>query len=251
MVHKDGEVMSKSKGNTIAPDDVIARYGADTLRLYILQVAPPELPLEWSDENIKGAQRFVQRVWRLVERHAALFASEVRAAAPAELSEPARRLLRKLHQTILRISDDVDTRMHLNNAVSALMELLNELERLEPQVAEGADRPVLRDALETLVLLLAPFTPHLSEELWMRLGRRFSVVDRPWPVANAELAREEQLELGVQVNGKLRGRVTVAREAPEALVRQAAEAAVRQQLDGKEVLKCVVVPGRLVSFVVR
>jgi leucyl-tRNA synthetase len=251
MVHLGGEVMSKSKGNTVAPDDVIRKYGADTLRLYILQVAPPELPLEWSDDNIRGAQRFVQRVWRLLDRHAERFAAEIRVAVGSDLPEAGKRLQRKLHQTIARITDDIDTRMHFNTAVSALMELLNEIEAVEAELAEGPGRPLLRDTLETLVLLLAPFTPHLCEELWMRLGRRFSVVDRPWPAADAALARDEAVELAVQVNGKVRGRVTVAREAAEAVVRQAAEVVVKAHLEGKEVVKCVVVPGRLVSFVLR
>ncbi len=251
MVHLDGEVMSKSRGNTVAPDQVVARYGADTLRLYILFVAPPEMALEWKDEGIEGAYRFVQRVWRLVDRHAASFASEIRQRPPAELPEAARALQRKVHQTIARIGEDIDTRIHLNTAVAALMELVNELYKHEAELAQGPGRPVLRDALETLVLLLAPFTPHLCEELWMRLGRRFSVTDRPWPAFDAGLAREEQVELAVQVNGKVRGRVTVAREAAEPEVRQAAEQVVAAHLSGKEVAKCVVVPGRLVSFVVR
>ena len=251
MVHLDGEVMSKSKGNTVAPDQVVARYGADTLRLYILFVAPPEMALEWKDEGIEGAHRFVQRVWRLVDRHAASFASEIRQRPPAELPEAARALQRKVHQTIARIGEDIDTRIHLNTAVAALMELVNELYKHEAELAQGPGRPVLRDALETLVLLLAPFTPHLCEELWMRLGRRFSVTDRPWPAFDAGLAREEQVELAVQVNGKVRGRVTVPREAAEPEVRQAAEQVVAAHLAGKEVAKCVVVPGRLVSFVVR
>ncbi len=251
MVHLDGEVMSKSKGNTVAPDEVVARYGADTLRLYILFVAPPEMALEWKDEGIEGPHRFVQRVWRLVDRHAESFASEIRQRPPAELPEAARTLQRKVHQTIARIGEDVDTRIHLNTAVAALMELVNELYKHEAELAQGPGRPVLRDALETLVLLLAPFTPHLCEELWLRLGRRFSVTDRPWPAFDAALAREEQVELAVQVNGKVRGRVTVAREAAEADVRQAAEQVVASHLAGKEVAKCVVVPARLVSFVVR
>jgi leucyl-tRNA synthetase len=251
MVHKDGEVMSKSRLNTVAPDDIIVRYGADTLRLYMLNVAAPEDPLEWSDENIAGVHRFLQRVWRLVDRHAEAFASEIRAPLPAEPAPAARALRRKVHQTIQKVTEDVEERIKLNTAVSALIELVNELYRLEPEVESGAQRPVLREALEALVLLLAPFAPHMAEELWMRLGRRFSVVDRPWPVADAAVARQEEIELAVQVNGKVRERVTVPVGTVEDDVRARAREAVKQHLDGQQEAKEVLVPGRLVNVVVK
>jgi leucyl-tRNA synthetase len=253
MVHKEGEVMSKSKGNTVAPDDMVARYGADTLRLYVLFAAPPEDPMEWSDAGIEGPRRFLNRVWRLVDRHADALASEIRTPMPVDLPPGPRALRRKVHQTIQKVTDDVENRLHLNTAVSALIELEHEIARVEPEVVEGALRPVLREALETLVLLLAPFTPHVCEEMWMRLGRRFSVVDRIWPTASPELAKEEEIELAVQVNGKVRGRVTVAPDAPEDEVkrRALAEPRVQEATSGKEVVKVVVVPGRLVSLVVK
>jgi leucyl-tRNA synthetase len=251
MVHKDGEVMSKSKGNTVAPDDIIGRYGADTLRLYILNVASPEDPLEWSDENIAGVHRFLQRVWRLVDRHAEAFASEIRGPLPATATPAARALRRKVHQTIQKVTEDVEDRIKLNTAVSALIELVNELYRLEPEVEKGEQRPVLREALETLVLLLAPFAPHMAEELWMRLGRRFSVVDRPWPAADPAVAREEEIELAVQVNGKVRERITIPLGTMEDDIRARALEAVTHHLDGKQVAKVVVVPGRLVNVVVK
>jgi leucyl-tRNA synthetase len=253
MVHKDGEVMSKSKGNTVAPDEMIARYGADTLRLYILSVAPPEDALEWSDAGIEGPKRFLHRVWRLVDRHAAALASEIRTPMPAELPPGPRSLRRKVHQTIQRVTDDVENRIHLNTAIAALFELEHEIARLEPEVAEGPYRPVLREALETLVLLLAPFTPHVCEEMWMRLGRRFSVVDRIWPTANPEMAKEDEIELAVQVNGKVRGHIRVAPDAPEEDVRTRAlsEPRIQEIIAGKQVAKAVVVPGRLVSLVVK
>jgi leucyl-tRNA synthetase len=248
MVHKDGDVMSKSKGNTVAPDDIIARYGADTLRLYILFVAPPELPLEWSDENIAGAHRFVNKVWRLVDRHA-----EALAAAPAlprELPAGARDLRRKVHQTVAKVTRDIEDRLQMNTAVAAMMELYNTIVELEARVAaEEGGRAVLREALETLVLLLNPFTPHLCEELAERLGRRGGLVRAAWPVADPVAAREEALELAVQVNGKVRGHVTVPRDAREDDVRRWALAAVAEHVKGKEIVKVVVVPGRLVSVV--
>ena len=252
MVHKDGEVMSKSKGNTVAPDDMVARFGADSLRLYILFVAPPDMGMEWSEEGIEGQHRFIQRVWRLLDRHADAIAGEIRGPIPSDLPEAARTLRRKVHQTIQRVTQDIE-RIHLNTAVSALHELYNEITRLEAEVAGGTGRAVLREALETLVLLMSPYTPHVCEEMWVRLGRRPTVVDRPWPAADPALAREEEVELAVQVNGKVRGHITVAREAPEDEVKRLAleEPRVKEHLAGREVIRQVVVPGRLVSVVVR
>jgi leucyl-tRNA synthetase len=251
MVHKDGEVMSKSKGNTIAPDEVVQRYGADTLRLYILFAAPPELPMEWSETGIEGPHRFLLRVWRLVDRHAAAFAEEPRGEIPAELPDAARDLRRKVHQTIQKVTRDIDERIQLNTAVAALMELVNEIYRLEAQVEEGPGRPVLHEALETVVLLLSPFTPHVCEEMWSHLGHPESLVRAPWPVFDAEAAREDEVELAVQVNGKVRARISVAREAEEETVRARAQEAVAEQVKGKQVVKVLVVPGRLVSVVVK
>ncbi len=253
MVHKDGEVMSKSKGNTVAPDDIVARYGADTLRLYILFQAPPSDALEWNDAQIKGAADFLRKVCRLLDRHARHFASDVRQQMPAELTPAARQLRRRVHQTIQRVTTDIEDRLKLNTAVAALMELNNEIAHVESEVAQGAMRPVLLEAVETLILLLSPFAPHMCEELWMRLGRRFPLVDRNWPVAKAELAREDEIELAVQINGRVRARITVASGTPEEDIRARAlsEPKIKEALAGREVAKSVVVPGRLVSLVVR
>jgi leucyl-tRNA synthetase len=253
MVHKDGEVMSKSKGNTVAPDDMIKAYGADTLRLYILSVAPPEDALEWNDKNVAGVHRFLHRVWGLLDRHGASIAGETRSPVPAELSPAARALRRKVHQTIRRLTDDIEERLKLNTGVSALIELEHAISDAEGALAETAERPVFREALETLVLLLSPFAPHIGEEMWERLGRRFSVVDRPWPVADAGIAREDELELAVQVNGKVRGRITVGADASEDEMKKKALAdpKVEEHTRDKEIVKVVVVPGRLVSVVVR
>jgi leucyl-tRNA synthetase len=252
MVHKDGEVMSKSKGNTVAPDDVIREYGADTLRLYILSVAPPELHMEWSQENIEGSWRLVNRAWRMVDRYTGL-AAEAPAPRPDDLPASARELRRRVHQTIQRVSRDIEERIQLNTAVAALHELVNEVVRLEAEVASGPARAVLSEALETMVLLMNPFTPHVAEEMWRRLGRKESLVDQAWPTFDEAAAREEALELAVQVNGKVRGHITVSPQASEEEVRRRAleEPRVREHLDGKQVVKAVVVPGRLVSLVVR
>jgi leucyl-tRNA synthetase len=249
MVHKDGEIMSKSKGNTVAPDDVIKEYGADTLRLYILSVGPPEMALEWKADAIEGSHRLIQRVWRLLDRHAeGLPGNGAAGDAPA-----VKALRRKVHQTIRKVTDDVDERIRLNTATAALHELVNELYRLEGDLKDPASRPALREALEALVLLMNPFTPHVCEEMWRRLGHEQGLVDQPWPVADEDAAREDQLELAVQVNGKVRGRITVGREAGDDEVRRLAlaEPKVAEHVAGKEVVKLVVIPGRLVSVVVR
>src|SRR5574341_1270829 len=253
MVHKDGEVMSKSKGNTVAPDDIVAKYGADTLRLYILFAGPPELAMDWSESGIEGPHRFLHRVFRLVDRHAESFAREPRVPLAAELPPLARDLRRKLHQTIDRVTRDIEERIQLNTAVAALMELVNEIYRLEPEVKSGPGRSVLREALETLVVLLNPFTPHVCEELWARLGHAEGLVRQAWPAFDAAAAREDAVELAVQVNGKVRGRVVVPREAGEEQIRAKAlaEPRVAEHVEGKQMVRFVVVPGRLVSMVVK
>ena len=252
MVHKDGEIMSKSKGNTVAPDDVIRAYGADTLRLYILSVAPPEMAMEWTDANIEGERRLINRLWRLVDRHAETLVGEGGAAA-SHLPPAGLELRRKVHQTIRRVTEDIDERIHLNTAVAAFHELVNEVYRLEADVQSGAGRPALREALETLVLLMNPFTPHICEEMWARLGHAEGLVSHPWPAADQAAAREEAVQLAVQVNGKVRGHVMVAPDATEDEVRRAAleEPRVREHLAGRPIAKFVLVPGRLVSVVVR
>jgi leucyl-tRNA synthetase len=254
MVHKDGDVMSKSKGNTIAPDDVIARYGADTLRLYILFAAPPELAMEWSESGIEGPHRFLQRVWRLVDRHAADMARLAAGRQAPPLPAPAAELRRKVHQTIDRVTRDVEARIQLNTAVAALMELTNEIHHLEAAVCGSAQgMAALREALDTLVLLLGPFTPHVCEEMWERLGHEGGLARAGWPAFDADAAREDEVELAVQVNGKVRGRITVPRDATDDVVREKAlaEPRVAEQVQGRAIAKCVVVPGRLVSVVVK
>jgi len=252
MVHKDGEVMSKSKGNTVPPDEVIGRYGADTLRLYVLGEAPPEMAMDWSEERIEGPARLVQRVWRLVDRHAEALVAEPRQE-PKAPAGPAKELHRKLHQTILKVTSDIE-RIRLNTAVAAFHELVNEAYRVEADVQKDASgRAVLRAALETLVKLMSPFTPHVCETLWERLGHADGLVFAAWPKADADAARTDEVELAVQVNGKVRGRITVARDAGESLIKQLAldEPHVKAHVDGKQIDKLVVVPGRLVSLVVR
>ncbi len=267
MVLNHGAVMSKSKGNVVDPDDMIATYGADALRLYVMFVAPPEKEVEWTDSGLEGAYRFLSRVWRMVD-HVTPAIRSAGSPAALDLDPQERALRRKTHATIRRVTDDLDPRVHLNTAVSALMELVNELyafadtHGIRPTGREGdppatIDRPasaaVVREAVEALVLMLSPFAPHLGEELWERLGHDGGVVRAGWPRSDEAAAREEAIEIPVQVNGKVRDRVTVSVEATEQEIQTVALAArgVRAHLEGKQVVKVIVARGRLVSIVVK
>ena len=269
MVLRNGAVMSKSKGNVVDPDEMTATRGADALRLYEMFVAPPEKEIEWTDAGLDGSARFLGRVWRLVTPFAPICAA---GGAPAveglEPGDAERALRRKTHDTIRRVSEDLDPRVHLNTAVSALMELVNDLyafcerARIGP-FAPAAEAPaagaapealaVVREALEALVLMLAPFTPHLSEELWEALGHGEGVEAAGWPAFDPDVARVETVVLPVQVNGKVRARVTAAVDTAEDELRRLALAQpqVRAHVAGKTVARVVVVPGRLVSIVAK
>ena len=256
MVLRHGAVMSKSKGNVVDPDEMLATYGADALRLYEMFVAPPEKEIEWTDAGLEGSARFLGRVWRLVVSVAdALVEAEGVDAHTTELPDRARALRRKTHQTIRRVSHDIDPRVHLNTAISALMELVNELYAYREAEAETTptNLAVQREAVEALVLMLSPFTPHLSEELWETLGHADGVVAAGWPTFDPDVARAAELVVPVQVNGRVRSRLTVDAELSEAdLERHAlAEPKVAAHLSGKTVVRVVVVAGKLVNIVAR
>jgi leucyl-tRNA synthetase len=260
MVLKDGAKMSKSLGNVVSPDDMIARYGADSTRMYTLFAAPPDRDLDWQDAGVEGIHRFLSRVFRFVARSTGVEGSAgVSPAVPqasslADLSTTARGLQRKLHQTIKRVSDDFAGRWHFNTCVAAIMELVNAVYGAEEEIARGAVPPaLLRELQRTLVLLLAPFAPYLAHELWEMLGEKSNLLKESWPRYDAALAKEEEIEVPVQINGKLRTRVTVPADAPEDALRQAALAddKVRATLDGKQLVKAIVVPGKLVNLVVK
>ncbi len=256
MVIKDGAKMSKSKGNIVDPTEMCARYGADTVRLYMLFAAPPERDLEWSDAGIEGAARFLNRAYRLVARHAERLAGIVSARAQSwkvnDLTATERRLLRKTHQTLRHVTQDMEGRWHFNTDVAMTMELVNELAELEAKTHE-IRAEVLKEALEYLVLLLSLFAPHVADELWEGLGHDEPALRTVWPAWDSQLAAEEEIELPVQVNGKLRGRIHVAAGTSEEEIRRRARAdeKVAQHLDGKQVVKMIVVPGKLVSIVTR
>src|SRR5579875_2162011 len=258
MVIKDGAKMSKSKGNVVDPTQMCARYGADTVRLYILFAAPAEKDLDWSDAGIEGASRFLNRVYRLVQRHAArLRAIKSRATDSAgfvSLTPAERRLLRKTHQTLRHITEDIEGRWHFNTDVAMAMELVNELADSEPAIEAGEIRPeVHKESLEYLVLMLSLFTPHLADELWEALGHSEPTLRVRWPQYNPELAAEEEIELPVQVNGKLRARIKVVVGLGEEEIRNLAlrDERVAAYLDGKQVVRVIVVPQKLISIVVK
>lgn len=250
MVLLDGSKMSKSKGNTVDPQGLIAKFGADTVRLFIMFAAPPEQSLEWSDKGVEGGFRFLNRVWRQVQSH--IEAGLVTAATSSEgLSKDAKALRLKLHETLQKVTDDIGRRQTFNTAIAACMELMNELSKFEED-AESS-RGVMQEALEILILMLSPMTPHLSQNLWIALGKDGLIVDATWPTVDASALIKSELELIVQVNGKLRGKIEVSVNADkETILAMAKEhEAVLKFIDGKEILKEIVVPGRLVNLVVK
>ena len=252
MVIKDGAKMSKSLGNVVSPDEMVARYGADAARLYSLFAAPPDRDLDWQDSGIEGIQRFLGRVYRFVVRNAQTNI-ESRGASES-LSPEARAIQRKLHQTIKRVSDDFQGRWHFNTCISAIMELVNALYGAEDAIAKRAvPAAFLAEVQRDLVLLLAPFAPYLAHELWEMLGQKESLLRAPWPKYDAELAKEEEIEIPVQISGKLRSRVTVSADAAEDFVlqRALADEKIKAAVAGKQIVKKIYVPGKMVNLVVK
>ncbi len=247
------EKMSKSTKNVIDPENLIARYGADTARLFCLFAAPPELDLEWSEKGVEGSFRFLQRIWRLTTDNIEL----IKTAAPVDFSntadEEVKSLRRKTHQTIKKVTEDIEDRFHFNTAISAVMELLNIMYQFDLLKNRGSERlAAFKEALETVILLLSPMVPHICEELWEMLGEEQALCNMRLPDYDPEAAKEEELEIAVQVNGKLRGRIVIPADLPEEQIKQQAQQSpqVLQWIEGKNVKKIIVVPGRLVSIVV-
>jgi leucyl-tRNA synthetase len=267
MVLKGGSVMSKSVGNVVDPDLMLEKYGADALRLYVMFVAPPEKEIEWSDDGIEGSFRFLVRVWRLVDHWAATLGRTVTELT--ELTEAERAVRRKTHDTIRRVTVDIEERMHLNTAVSSLMELVNELYAFSDTTPHGQPsknapaasgvnslRPqtlaVVGEALNALVLMVSPFAPHMAEELWQMLGHDGGLARAAWPAFDADVAKAQEVVVPVQINGKVRARVTAPAELPESELQDLvlADAVVRSHIAGKTIRKIVVAKGPLVSIVV-
>jgi leucyl-tRNA synthetase len=249
MVQKGGVAMSKSKGNVVGAMDMAEKYGADTGRLYTLFAAPPEKDLEWSEESIEGAWRFINRVFRLVNRLAESLRSVKSAPNFAAASDAEKILLRKTHQALRRVTLDIETRWHFNSAIALIMDLYNEI---HAPLEAGIRPEIAKHILEMLTLMLAPMTPHLSEELWEMLGHTDGLWKVGWPAFDPELARDEEVEIVIQVNGRVRARLKVPAGLGEAdLVPKAlAEPAVAEQINGKCVIKQIVVPDKLVNLVV-
>jgi leucyl-tRNA synthetase len=255
MIYKDGAKMSKSLGNIVTPEHINDTYGADTGRTFILFVGPPDQDAEWSDQGVEGVFRFLSRVWRTTNARRHLYVSDWRERIPDlnALSDAQRALRRKTHQTVRAVTEDIDT-MHLNTAVSSLMELTNEVVRFAEGVSEEDEvgRAVLSEAIEHLILLLSPFAPHLCDELWERLGHEGTTWEQTWPVCDNSAAAEEIITIVVQVNGKVRDKIEVPAGTD---MDQVAEMALRQPnvrryTEGQTIRKIVTVPGRLVNVVV-
>jgi leucyl-tRNA synthetase len=253
MVLKDGAKMSKNRGNVVSPDEMVARFGADAARMYSLFAAPPDRDLDWQEDGVAGVSRFLGRVWRIVTR----YAPAARAGAKVKIENPqgvALKLLRKLHQTTAKITQDFEGRWHFNTCVAAIMELVNEIQGADAQLAAGEiPAPVMHELLQTLVLLLAPFAPYLAAELWEELGGEGAVLRQPWPKSDPGLAREDEIEIPVQINGKLVSLILVPAGSDAKTMETAAlaEEKVKARTAGKTVVKVIVVPGRAVNLVVK
>jgi leucyl-tRNA synthetase len=253
---EEWKAMSKSLGNGVDPDEMIAAFGADATRLFVLFAAPVENELRWSESGIEGAVRFIRRVYTMVWRWRERFATVELGSEPEDLSEEARTLRRKTHQTVAKVTRDFE-QLHLNTSVAALMELFNQISdfNADPAKASISDVLVVREALQSLVVMMTPFAPHAAEEMWEALGHVGGLLGQgpKWPVADPELARREELEIPIQVNGKLRSRLITSPDVTEDDLRAAALAddKVRGLVDGHEVVKVVVVPRRLVNVVIR
>ncbi len=248
------EKMSKSKKNVIEPDKLVSQYGADTVRLFCLFASPPEKDLEWSEHGVEGAWRFLHRVWRLIAEHGGLSRKAGLPESSWPLPDELRGLRRKTHQTIRKVTDDIENRFHFNTAISAVMELVNLIYQQEEGL-KSDDRfaqGVLREALEVIVVLLSPIVPHICEELWEILGHPENVGLYPWPLYDREVARGEEVLIVIQVNGKLRGRITVGTGASEAEVRTIvlSNPRIQEILNHQPVKKIIWVPQKLINLVV-
>jgi len=248
MVLKDGSKMSKSKGNTVDPQQLIEKYGADTVRLFILFAAPPDQSLEWNDEGVDGAARFLKRLWKLVAAYLDK-QTEVVALDAARLNADQKNMRRKLHETIAKVSDDIGRRHTFNTAIAAVMELINELSKFDDDSEQG--HAVMREAVEAIVVMLSPMVPHITQQLWNELGHDELLADKAWVACDEDALVRDEIDLVVQVNGKLRSKISVAANADNDAIEAAAMAddKIITNIEGKTVRKVIVVPGRLVNIV--
>ncbi|HEY0163598.1 MAG TPA: class I tRNA ligase family protein, partial [Edaphobacter sp.] len=253
MVIKDGAKMSKSKGNVVSPDDMIARYGADATRMYALFAAPPDRDLEWQEEGVAGISRFLGRVYRFATKYVDVV-RDGRKPHIVGRTEVDQKLLRSLHQTIAKITLDFSGRWHFNTSIAAIMSLINEIVAAESAIdAEQASPAAVAEIIRNLILLLAPFAPFFASELWEQIGEEGVVFRTPWPVADEELAREDEIEVPVQVNGKLVNVIKLPADSDQEAIKTVALAddKVKARVEGKSIVKVIVVPGKLVNLVVK
>lgn len=250
MVLKDGAKMSKSKGNTVDPEELINRYGADTVRLFVMFAAPPDHSLEWSDTAVEGAYRFINKLWRMVGDFTGNL-QDISELLPSELNENQINLRRKVHETIKKVTDDVGRRYTFNTAIAANMELSNELQKFDDDSAQG--RAVYQEALQSIVLMLSPILPHVCHVLWEKLGNTQPIHGVQWPMVDDEALEKDSLELVVQVNGKKRATIHVPSNADNQQIENVAlgDENVLRTIENKKIVKVIVVPGRLVNIVVK
>jgi leucyl-tRNA synthetase len=245
--------MSKSKKNIVDPEDLISFFGADTARLFTLFAAPPEKDLEWSDQGVEGAYRFVTRLWRFGLQHRDWMIRDVDKPNEAGLLSELRELRRIIHRTIKKVSDDIEGRFHFNTAIAAIMELFNAMSAAaQDQAVFENGRALIKEAFETIVILLAPFVPHITSELWQRLGHAGRLEQVAWPQFSPEALEEETLLIVVQVNGRIRAKVTAPADATQERIEALALAdpKVLSFLNGQKIRRTVYVPGRLLNIVV-
>jgi leucyl-tRNA synthetase len=248
------EKMSKSLKNVVDPDYLVKAYGADTARIFCLFASPPEKDLEWSDQGVDGSYRFLCRIWRIVLD----YLEEIREVAPFAGKDPLegdlKALRRKTHQTIRKVTSDIEGRFHFNTAISAVMELLNALYQFpRPAAGDKLALSVVRETVESVILLLAPIVPHITEELWTLIGRREPLADVSWPAFDHAVASEEEIMIVIQINGKVRSRITVPADEEGEQIKALARAdeKIARQIEGKRVVKEVYVPRKLVNIVIQ
>jgi leucyl-tRNA synthetase len=252
MVIKDGAKMSKSKGNVVDPNELIKKYGADTVRLFSLFAAPPERDLDWNDQGVEGASRFLNRVYRFVENNRKLLV-QASDELPTVFNEKSRALHRKTHQTIRKVTRDLESDFHFNTAISAVMELVNLMfALLTDETDHEIAHEVIKEAVNSALLLLYPMTPHFCSELWQITDHETLIEEQSWPAFDAEAAREEEITIVLQVNGKVRGRLLVSPDIEDAELEKRAlhDDKVQKFVAGKSIRKIVVVPRKLVNLVV-
>ncbi len=248
MVLKDGAKMSKSKGNTVDPQDLIDQYGADTVRLFMMFASPPEQSLEWSDTGVEGAYRFLKRLWKLASKH--INEGKAPVLDKNSLTDAQRDLRRKIHITIDKVNDDIGRRYTFNTAIAAVMEMINALSRSD--IKEDNDHAIMREGIETAVLLLSPIVPHITDALWIALGHDEPLIDVDWRKSDPDALEQSEIEMVVQVNGKLRGKIAVAKNADQKQIEALAigDENVKRNIEGKTIRKIIVIQGRLVNIVV-